>query len=363
MWENNLKKDSILDKLYAELREASYPLFIWGAGSMSVEVENRLKEQGIPIAGFFVDGDKEKIHIIPRAEKVYSLEELVNRYDKINVIMGHGHFEKRRLLEKYTFISNIYMIPNPYLQYRSYGIGTYIAEHSTEISYIMERLADEKSRDALSAYCQVSMTDDINYLLDKDFCIDGMFGLEELKLTETEDFVDVGAWVGDTIELFMQKVQGRYRSIAAIEPDPDSYSVLLNKMKDKKNISFFPYGIGKESGMLYLDRGSTQSAYFSEDNDKCVQKTEIEIKTLDALFSRKTISLLKISVPFLFLDILKGAGECIRKNRPRLVINVAADDGEKVFDTIKIILDMNMGYRIALRFDFPMPTRLFLYAY
>lgn len=361
MLEIDLEKNSVLDKLYAELKAEAYPLFIWGAGSMSVEVEERLKEQGIPAEGFFVNEDIKKVHILPREKRLFSLEELADKYEKINVVIGHGHFEKRKLLEEYSFIAHIYIIPNPYLQYHSKGIGRYLAEHPAETAYVMEQLADEKSRDALEAYCQVNMTDDISWLLDKDFCINGMFGLEELRLTEKENYVDVGAWEGDTIELFLQKVSGKYSSIAAIEPDPDNYAVLLEKLKGKSNISFFPYGVGKESGTLYLDRGSTQSACFSDETGE--QKTEIEIKTLDLLFPEDAVSLLKISVPFLFLEVLQGCKECIKRNKPRLIINVAADNGEKVFDTVKTILDMEMGYKIAFRFDFPMPTRLYLYAY
>ena len=356
-------KGSVLDKIYFELKESPYPVFIWGAGSMSVEVEKCLKEQGIPIKGFFVNIDKENIHIIPREDKIYSIEEIQNKYNKINVVMGHGHFEKRYLLEKYSVVNKIYIIPNPYLQYRSKGIGEYIKDHKSEIENIVDQLADDLSREALEAYCCVNESDDIDYLLNKEFCINGMFDFEKLKLTNKENYIDVGAWEGDTIASFLEKTSEEYAYIGAIEPDPDSFSVLREKMKDRKNIQFFPYGVGKEEGILFLNGIKTQSAYLSKEKKEMDKGVEIKIKTLDSLFLDKRISLLKVSIPFLFLLVLQGCEQCLKRDRPRLLVNVAADDGVKIFDTIKWVLDLKMDYKIALRFDFPMPTRLYMYAY
>ncbi|EOS79042.1 FkbM family methyltransferase [Dorea sp. 5-2] len=363
MCEKDLVKDSILEEIYLELRESEYPIYIWGAGSMSVEVENRLKEQQIEVKGFFVNEDKKKSHIIQKEDRIYALDKLEDEQSKINVVIGHGHFEKRKILEKYSFINKIYIIPNPYIQYCSKGMGKYVESHKPDIENIMVHLADKQSCDALQAYCKVNETDDIRYLMNKEFCIDGMFGFEGLKLTHSERYLDVGAWEGDTIELFLEKVSEQYRHIAAVEPDPNSFFVLKQKMKGKGDIEFYPYGVGKKEGILYLDRESTQSAYFSEEKDEHGEKIEVKVKTLDSLFVNEMFSLIKISIPFLFLDVLQGCEECIKKNKPRLVVNVAADDGVKVFDTINWIFGLKLDYKIALRFDFPMPTRLYLYAY
>lgn len=356
-------KGSILEKIYSELREANLPVFIWGAGAVSIEVENCLKEQGILIEGFFVDCKKEDCCIAERNEKVYSLEEIEGKYEKINVVIGHGHYEKKDSLNQHAFISKVYIIANPYPQYRSKGIGQYVSNHEDEINDIMGYLADDKSRKALEAYCEVNETDDINCLLDKDFCISDMFGFEQLRLTDDENYVDVGAYVGDTVELFLKKVSGRYGSIAAIEADPNNFCVLKENMNGKKNITLIPYGVGKESGVLYLEKESTSQSSHLVDGNGHKNKEQIEVRTLDSFISTKKVTLLKIFVPFMFLEVLQGGAESITRDKPRLIVNVAADNGVKVFDTIKWIRDLGIGYKIALRFDFPMPTRLIIYAY
>lgn len=360
---NKTISGSMLDKIYSELRASKLPLFIWGVGSMSKEVENCLRLQGIKIDGFFVDYEIGDVRICKRNEKVYYLKEIEEMYEKINVVIGHGHYEKRDSLKTHTFIEKIYIIANPYLQYRSKGISKYVSEHEDEINSIMEYLVDDKSRNALKAYCEVNETDNINCLLDKDFCIDGMFGFEQLCLTDDEDYVDIGAWVGDTIELFLNKTNGQYSSIAAIEADPNNFMALKENMKGKKNISFIPYGVGKEEGVLYLDRESTQSSYLADRKEDMSNKKQIEVRAIDSIFSTKKVSLIKICIPFMFLDVLQGSCECIVRNKPRLIINVAVDNGVKVFDTIKWLHNLGIGYNVALRFDFPMPTRLHIYAF
>ena len=89
----------------------------------------------------------------------------------------------------------------------------------------------------------------------------------------------------------------------------------------------------------------------------------MNVTTIDQLFEGCQISLIKIFVPFMFLDILKGGKKCISQNKPRLLINVAADDKFLLYDTVQWITDLNMDYKLALRFDFPMQTRLCLYVY
>lgn len=50
-----MKLDYLEINVFEELKHSQYPIFIWGAGSMSVEVEKRLMERGISIVGKFIN--------------------------------------------------------------------------------------------------------------------------------------------------------------------------------------------------------------------------------------------------------------------------------------------------------------------
>ncbi len=115
-----------LEKVYEELRHSKYPVFIWGAGSMSVEVEKRLYEKGIHPAGRFIDTKIGQSHIIQNGGRILSLNEVKEIYPKIDVVMGHGHFEKASDMKSHSFINEVYVIANPYLQYKGPSLRMYM---------------------------------------------------------------------------------------------------------------------------------------------------------------------------------------------------------------------------------------------
>ena len=348
-----------LHKIYSELEHSAYPVFIWGAGSMSKEVQKRLEERKIPVKGRFINTKRADAHIVSDKEHIFTLDEIEKQYDKIDVVMGHGHYEKRGDLGVYPFIHKVYIIPNPYSQYKGPDLE-YIYQNQEQLDYICGHLADYDSVRALERYMAVSVTNDISYLFDGEICVDGIFGLKQLQITDRERFVDIGAWEGDSIDLFLKTVRNRYDKIYAFEPDPELFSRLKHNNEGREGISLFSYGLGEKDGEFYLERESTQSASLSSDGES---GKKVLVRTIDGLLKDKKASLIKISVPFMFPEILKGGIETIKENRPRLIINVAACDRFLVYDTVKWIVELGLPYKLALRFDFPMPTRLYLYAF
>lgn len=302
-----------LEQMYMELKESAYPVFIWGAGSMSEEVRRRLEEKKIRVYGKFIDINRLKSHILYESERLFTLEEIEKMDTKINVVMGHGHYEKRDEILKYKFVNKIYIIPNPYLQYAGPNID-YVNRNKQKIDSVMMKLADEKSQCALDRYIQVSLTNDINCLLKTDICTTGMYEFDPLKIGDNENFADIGAWEGDSIISFLKKTGNRYRHIYAVEPDLYSFEKLKNNMKGKGNISLFQCGLGKMEGNLCMEGDGTQSAYLSSKEINAADKT-VEVHLMDNLFETKDISLIKIFVPFLFYDILKGGGTMYKKKQ------------------------------------------------
>ncbi len=348
------------EKVYEALRHSEYPVWIWGAGSMSVEVEKRLDEKGIHPVGRFIDTQINQSHIISNANRVFSLDELKALYPKINVVMGHGHYEKAPAMRSQSFINEVYIIANPYTQYRGPSLQ-YVRENAEKMDYIKNLLADERSRYVLEKYIAVSTTDDICHLLESDICVEGVFGLEELNISATETYVDIGAWEGDTIELFLNKTNNHYTHIYGVEPAPCSFARLKNKFIRRPGLSLFQCGLGLQEGELYVSAEDSQSTFLSQTGMNGSPK--VSVTTMDHLFLDKGVSLVKIFVPFMFLDILKGGKNTIKQNRPRLIIYVTCDDKFSLYDTVRWIANLDMNYSLALRFDFPMPTRLILYAY
>lgn len=62
---------------------------------MSEEVQKRLEERKIPVKGRFINTKRADAHIVSDKEHIFTLDEIEKQYDKIDVVMGHGHYEKR----------------------------------------------------------------------------------------------------------------------------------------------------------------------------------------------------------------------------------------------------------------------------
>ena len=358
-----MEKD-VLTNTYEELKASLYPVHVWGNGALARKVYRRLSEQGIEAAGFFVDAGYSHPDVSDEGLPVYSLDELRKKNDRIDVVIGHGHYEKRDEINGLSFIHKVYIIANPYLQYCSTGITEWIERNREKYDGIMERLADDESRHALHAYCRVNETNDIEYLMQDEFIVNHVFDFEGLKLTESERYLDVGAWIGDTVALFQKRTGNSYSHIYAVEPDPNTVERLKENLAGEKNISVYACGLGDKSGEFYLDvdAESDQSNSVSEEKNQEGQMC-VPVRTIDELFDKEHLTLIKIFVPFIFQEVLQGGKKCILRDKPRLIVNIAVEAGTGFFDTIQWILDLDVDYQVALRFDMAMPTRLTLYAY
>lgn len=354
----------ILPEMYEQIKTSKYPVFIWGTGILGGKVEKRLEEQGITVEGFFVDAAYYNERITESGKKVYTFDEIQKNHSRIDVVMGHGHYEKGAELSELPWVHHVYFIANPYIQYCSPGIGAWIQENRTLYDTLMGKLADDASRDALSAYCKVNQSNDIHDVLNHIQIIDDIFDFDGLHLTKEERYLDAGAWEGNTIKLFCSKTDSQYQHIYAVEPARDSFRRLEETVAAYDHVTLYSCGLGAKEGKMYLsgDEESSQSASLVK-NKTGENQVCIEVTTIDELFRNKPLSLINLNIPFVFSDILAGAREHLLMHKPRLIINATISGGTELFDVLQWIFDLNAGYRVALRYDMPIPVRLWIYAY
>ena len=100
-------------KVFGFLKKEEYPLYLWGSGNVADEVYQVLAKYGIKLAGVFVDVtlDNEQYFM---GYKIESLSEIENRYKKINIILGHAQYHKKREMELHHFVNKVFYILNPF---------------------------------------------------------------------------------------------------------------------------------------------------------------------------------------------------------------------------------------------------------
>jgi len=177
-----------------------------------------------------------------------------------------------------------------------------------------------------------------------------------LGLRNNDLVLDIGANIGNHT-LFFANVCGC--KVKAFEPnailcDPLYYSLAIGGLLDK--VELFRVGVGLENSKAkFKDRNESnlgaQSLNVCESPD-----ADIEIVKLDDQGITDRVSLIKIDVEGMELDVLRGASSLIHKDKPLLVVeSVNLDEYSKLISFMS-----NHGYIYCCSFN-GTPTHLFMH--
>ena len=349
----------VTTKILEELKEEKLPIYIWGGGTMGYEVWCRLKESGIHPAGCYYTINTPILTGQRIPIEMSSLDEILDSCKEFVVIVGHGHYEKWMEAARYDEIKRIYIMANPYIQYRERDMD-YVLKNQEYIFRIRNMLKDDESKEVFDLFLDVKFKDDVRSLLMYGKYSGSMYGPALKDLQDDCTFLDVGAWTGDSIDAFLKEYQGDCKAIYAIEPDKVSYQILLDRFQKKIPLKAYCCGLGAEESSMYINSSGSQSNVTLNNNSEKLET--VMIKTIDGLFNGIELNLIKIFVPFLAESILAGTKEYIKKMKPKLIVNVGADDRMEVLTIVEYLKQICPTYEIQLYFDFLMSTRLFLYA-
>ncbi|MCD8543308.1 MAG: FkbM family methyltransferase [Sulfurospirillum cavolei] len=175
-----------------------------------------------------------------------------------------------------------------------------------------------------------------------------------------QTYIDCGAYNGDTIRVFIDKVKENYKKIYAFEPSVKAYNELSNYVDENKlnKVSIYNKGVGASSCQLNFNTDSTGG----EKSFLCKEGEDIiDIVTIDDILQDHEVDFIKMDVEGYELDALKGAENTIKKYHPVLAISVY----HKPDDLIKIpfyIKNIFPSYKLYLRNHLHIAQELILYA-
>jgi FkbM family methyltransferase len=180
-----------------------------------------------------------------------------------------------------------------------------------------------------------------------------------IKLVARDNVVvDAGSNIGQYTLLAARRV-GKSGRVLSFEPNPSIRGRLVRnvELNEYTNIDVLPFALGKHSGdaTLYTpegepagDEGWASLAPFQE--QRPVQKVTVEVRTLDAVLEERgvrRVDVIKVDVEGTEADVLEGAANCLRRDRPAVffeVHSVEAKNGGVTAAPIEVLRDA--GYRI-----------------
>ena len=167
---------------------------------------------------------------------------------------------------------------------------------------------------------------------------------------ENKDFIDGGACIGDSACIFEKEYNPK--NIYSFEPLKSNLSA-INKTIELNSLTkviAVPLGLGnkEEISTININNQDTGGSSILQTQDSCEQE-KIEITTLDK-YSKKhalDIGLIKLDVEGFEWNVIQGAIETIRAQRPILLISIYHTPKE--FFEIKPFLEsLNINYKFKI---------------
>ena len=186
----------------------------------------------------------------------------------------------------------------------------------------------------------------------------GMYDVptEKLSTVNGKAVIDVGGYVGDSLSLF--RALFPESKIYTFEPSKASFDTLTNLFKqdiNQGNIIPVQKGLGDEKGTLKLSKaqGLQSDATASMAMDYGLgpdSYEEAEVITLDEYVQEHNLSvgLIKVDVEGFEPQVLKGALNTIKTQRPMLVLAIY-HSGYEFYELKSVIEALNLNYSFQIR--------------
>jgi FkbM family methyltransferase len=180
---------------------------------------------------------------------------------------------------------------------------------------------DQASLDTYRAHIRWYATGDASHMPGRPD-ENSYFPADIFSISPQEVFVDCGAFDGDTIRQFTDRVNCAFGSLHAIEADPLSLQNLNRGITHlcseiQSRIHIHPCAVGAVRGLVRFETsGTVDSKICTEDG------VEVECVPLDEMFSTTPFTMIKMDIEGAEFDALSGGMKVIQRDQPILAICV-----------------------------------------
>lgn len=326
-----------------EIKKEKRPLVIYGTGNGADRLIDRLlREEISPQAVFASSGFVRERYF--RGYRVLSLDAVREMFgEDFVILLGFGS-DRREVVdlikdtaEKHAFYApRIPLFDDPPV----FTDSCYFSVSEDKYDRLEEILADEQSRKVLRGLRMYRMSADIKYIAE---CESTPLEAYEcvLRLSSGEDYLDIGAYRGDTVDEFVS-VTGGYRSITAVEPEPKTFGKLRENLRDLPDCRAVNGFMTSSSGEKIISSGKGRGT--SPDGTGI----SVSCMSVDALMEGRTVSYMKIDAEGEEKEILKGASSLIREQKPK-IRTAAYHRADDLFDLTDLVLSLRDDYKVYLR--------------
>jgi len=213
------------------------------------------------------------------------------------------------------------------------------------IKKVSKLLVDTKSKDILKGIVNLRKTFDTKYYIDPSDTEYFPSDVPILDNLRQVNFIDCGAYIGDTIEeLVNQNIDIGY----TISFEPDSKNLVslehtLNKLNLNNNI-VYPAGVYNKNTILkFANNGIDSSASFDEKSS-----IQVPVVSLDTVILNSNPNFIKMDIEGAEKEALLGAKNTIQKYKPNLAICLYHKE-EDLWELPLLINNIEPSYDMYIR--------------
>ncbi len=324
-------------ELWDYLKTTNKPIILYGMGNGADKIIKVLEEKNIEFQGIFASDGFVRDKLF-HGIKISSYKELKSKFKDMIVLLCFGT-QRAEVIQNILKIASEQELYAPEVAVIGGGLFDleYYNLHKAELDYVYSRLADQKSKETFENIIKYKLSGKIDYLLNCQVSTDEPYS-SFLKL-KNENFVDLGAYTGDTVIDFKDRCPN-YQKITAIEPDAKTFKKLTKNTQKFENISLINACVSNECGKRSFSMKGGRNSSLSDDG-----------KMLDCI----TVDSLKTDATYIKMDIegeeenaILGAKQTILNHKPKMLISAY----HRTDDFIKIpqaVLNIRDDYKIYLR--------------
>ena len=325
--------------VWETLKNTTEPIVMYGTGNGADKVLDIFEEKGIEIAGVTASSTFVRSRAF-RGFQVMPLSYFEERYENFTIIITFGT-SIPDVMENIYKISEKHTVLVPVVPVTGTEIfdDKFLKTNTEGINKAYNLLADDFSKKIFAGYINFLYSGELSVLKEITTNEDEAF-LNIVKLSNSETYVDIGAYRGDTVDKFLSYTEGRYNHIICAEPDTKSFKKLLLHCGELKNFEARNVAVADIDGEIgFSNVHGRQSAIGGEKPTPCV--------TLPTLCGEIVPTYIKIDSEGCENEILSAGMEILKNHKPKL--NIAYHKCSDIFTLPILINKANPEYKIHLR--------------
>lgn len=323
------------------LQTASLPIILYGTGDGADKIISTMQAASIPLHAIFVSDDfyrNQRFH----GFSVTTLSQLEAVLSDFIIVVAFGsHLPE--IIDRVISMAQKHplVIPDVPVYGHTLFDRSFALSHIAELEAAYALLADDASRQVFQQVLSYKLTGRLTPLLQSASPKQEIFSTL-LPLHDHENYLDLGAYRGDTIQEFLTATGGKYDAITALEPDARSFKKLTQFSEPLAAVRLLAYGVSDQNEVIQMKTGRGRGSSASSASGG----TPVQMITIDSLAS--PVSYLKMDVEGFEAAALRGGADTLKQQKPKL--NIACyHRSEDLYRLPLLIHELQPAYQIFMR--------------